>query len=80
MNGKVKPEMDTPKLEGMEIVQLPSFENVQLPSTNGSSKKKPKLGSKARKLLKLQKQQGQKGSKTFLCSLFLVLCFDGLRI
>jgi len=47
----------------MELENLPSFEDVEVPSTNDSKQKKVKVGSKARKLLKLQKQQGQKGAK-----------------
>lgn len=57
-------------LTNMELEDLPSHENVEVPSTNDSTKKKVKLGSKARRLLKLQKQQGQKGAKyaiTLLC-------------
>lgn len=58
-----KTGMEISEREDMELENLPSFEDVEVPSTNDSKEKKPKLGSKARKLLKLQKQQGQKGAK-----------------
>jgi len=55
----------------MELESLPSFEGAGAPSTDDSKQKKVKLGSKARRLLKLQKQQGQKGAKYAT----MVLCF-----
>lgn len=58
-----KTGMEISERENMDLENLPSFEDVEVPLTNDSIQKKPKLGSKARKLLKLQKQQGQKGPK-----------------